>query len=77
MQRDAPLCIKALGIHNNVLRKATATHAGHVIEQEGDSWAVAFHRPVDAAAFCLQVIAWLGLTLGCWALQMSSHGQTS
>eukprot|EP00775_Hariotina_reticulata_P005277 gene5277-5512_t len=55
MQRDAPLCIKALGIHNNILRKATTTHAGHVVEQEGDSWAVAFHRPVDAVAFCLQV----------------------
>eukprot|EP00775_Hariotina_reticulata_P007361 gene7361-7572_t len=55
MRQDAPLCVKALGIHNAILRKAVSAHAGHVIEQEGDSWSVAFHRAVDAAAFCLQV----------------------
>eukprot|EP00775_Hariotina_reticulata_P004431 gene4431-4686_t len=55
MQQDAVMCAKAMGIHNAVLRKVVTAHAGHVIEQEGDSWAVAFHRPVDAVAFCLQV----------------------
>lgn len=47
--------MRALGIHNAILRKAVNTHAGHVIEQEGDSWSVAFHRPMQAVAFCLQV----------------------
>jgi len=37
------------------MRRATAAHAGNVIEQEGDSWSVVFHTPMDAAAFCLQV----------------------
>jgi class 3 adenylate cyclase len=55
MQRDAALCVKMMGIHNTVLRRTVTTHAGHVIEQEGDSWSIAFHRPVDAVAFCLQV----------------------
>jgi len=55
MQHDPIMCAKAMGIHNAVLRKVATAHAGHIIEQEGDSWAVAFHRPVDAVAFCLQV----------------------
>ncbi|KAI8463865.1 MAG: nucleotide cyclase [Monoraphidium minutum] len=46
--------IKALTLHNAVLSKAAHKHAGHVIEQEGDSWAVAFHDAFDAVAFCLQ-----------------------
>eukprot|EP00775_Hariotina_reticulata_P013223 gene13223-13354_t len=55
MQRDASLCMRAMGTHNGIMRKAVTAHAGHVIEQEGDSWSIAFHRPVDAVAFCLQV----------------------
>jgi class 3 adenylate cyclase len=47
--------VKALALHNAVLRKAAHIHAGHVFEQEGDSWAVAFQDAFDAAAFCLQV----------------------
>ncbi|KAF8059749.1 CSN6 [Scenedesmus sp. PABB004] len=54
MASNAPLATKALGIHNAVLRRAAAAHAGHVVEQEGDSWTVAFHTPLEAAAFCLQ-----------------------
>jgi hypothetical protein len=30
-------------------------HAGYVLDQEGDSWAVAFHDADDAVAFSLQV----------------------
>jgi hypothetical protein len=55
MQKNALICTKAMGVHNAILRAAVSTHAGHVIEQEGDSWSVAFHRPVEAVAFCLQV----------------------
>eukprot|EP00878_Enallax_costatus_P015458 GHUV01016192.1.p1 GENE.GHUV01016192.1~~GHUV01016192.1.p1 ORF type:complete len:446 (+),score=127.76 GHUV01016192.1:4890-6227(+) len=55
MQQNAAMTTRALGIHNAILRKAVTAHAGYVIEQEGDSWSVAFHRPVDAVAFCLQV----------------------
>lgn len=51
--------MQAMGIHNALLRKAVGAHAGHVIEQEGDSWSVAFHRPLDAVAFSLQVHLWL------------------
>ena len=49
------------GLHNTVMRVAAAAHAGHVIEQEGDSWSVAFHSPMDAVAFCLQVNAAFGM----------------
>ncbi|WIA32818.1 hypothetical protein OEZ86_006000 [Tetradesmus obliquus] len=55
MTINAPLATRFLGIHNALLRRAAAAHAGHVIEQEGDSWSVAFHTAVDAVAFCLQV----------------------
>ncbi|KAF6263274.1 hypothetical protein COO60DRAFT_1671048 [Scenedesmus sp. NREL 46B-D3] len=47
--------IKAMGGHNNIMRKACHMHAGYVLDQEGDSWAVAFHDADDAAAFSLQV----------------------
>jgi hypothetical protein len=55
MQINAPLATRFLGIHNALLRRAAAMHAGHVVEQEGDSWSVAFHTAMDAVAFCLQV----------------------
>ncbi|KAF6255371.1 hypothetical protein COO60DRAFT_215437 [Scenedesmus sp. NREL 46B-D3] len=55
MQLNAPLATRFLGIHNALLRRAAAMHAGHVVEQEGDSWSVAFHTSMDAVAFCLQV----------------------
>lgn len=54
MKTSPTLTTKALALHNAVLRKAAHNHAGHVIEQEGDSWSVAFHDAQDAAAFCLQ-----------------------
>lgn len=55
MQHNAAVTTQAMATHNAILRKAVTAHAGHVIEQEGDSWSVAFHRAVDAVAFCLQV----------------------
>jgi class 3 adenylate cyclase len=54
MKTSPNLTTKALNMHNAVLRKAAHLHAGHVFEQEGDSWAVAFHDATDAVAFCLQ-----------------------
>eukprot|EP00775_Hariotina_reticulata_P011159 gene11159-11309_t len=52
---DGGLTMQVLGLHNAILRKAAAAHAGHVIEQEGDSWSVAFYSSFEAAAFCLHV----------------------
>ncbi|WIA41730.1 hypothetical protein OEZ86_009073 [Tetradesmus obliquus] len=46
---------RAIGVHNNILRKACHTHAGYVLDQEGDSWTVAFREAEDAVAFSLQV----------------------
>jgi class 3 adenylate cyclase len=46
---------KAMGGHNNRMRKACHAHAGHVLDQEGDSWTIAFHDAEDAVAFALQV----------------------
>jgi class 3 adenylate cyclase len=57
MRINAPLMTRALGLHNVVLRRAAAAQAGHVVEQEGDSWCIAFHSPMDAVAFCLQARA--------------------
>jgi len=49
------LMSKAMGGHNNILRKACHAHAGYVLDQEGDSWAVAFYDAEDACGFSLQV----------------------
>jgi hypothetical protein len=66
MASNAPLTTKALGMHNAILRRAASAHAGHVIEQEGDSWSVAFHTAMDAVAFCLQVgCSCAGIIPGC------------
>ncbi|WIA30200.1 hypothetical protein OEZ86_000292, partial [Tetradesmus obliquus] len=56
LTRKCPeLMNKAMGGHNNILRKACHTHAGYVMDQEGDSWSVAFHSAEDAVGFSLQV----------------------
>ena len=54
MKTIPSLTARAFAMHNAVLRKAAHDHAGHVIEQEGDSWAIAFHDACDAVAFCMQ-----------------------
>jgi len=71
MKASPSLTARALAMHNAVLRKAAVDNAGQVIEQEGDSWAVAFHDASDAMAFCMQAqqalhkVDWpLGLTGG-------------
>ncbi|WIA42187.1 hypothetical protein OEZ86_009450 [Tetradesmus obliquus] len=71
MAANAPLTTKALGVHNAILRRATCAHAGTVIEQEGDSWSVAFHSAMDAVAFCLQVQQALDKTH--WPRDLGSH----
>ena len=45
----------AMRLHNALMQRVQQQQAGHVIEQEGDSWTVAFEEPQDAVAFCLQV----------------------
>ena len=73
MKTSPSLATKALSMHNAILRKAAHDNAGHVIDQEGDSWSVAFYEPQDAVAFCLQAqqalqrvrpaaLAWLSQT---------------
>jgi hypothetical protein len=47
----------ALVKHNSVLRAAKFSNGGFVLEQEGDSFTVAFYDPFDAVVFCLQVRA--------------------
>ncbi|WIA21705.1 hypothetical protein OEZ85_000871 [Tetradesmus obliquus] len=49
------LMSKAMGSHNSILRKGCHSHAGYVLDQEGDSWCIAFHDALDAVAFSLQV----------------------
>ncbi|GAX78738.1 hypothetical protein CEUSTIGMA_g6175.t1 [Chlamydomonas eustigma] len=54
MKRAPELTMRALLIHNNVIDKARTTNFGHILEQEGDSYAVAFEDAADAVKFCLQ-----------------------
>jgi hypothetical protein len=46
---------RALTLHNNVIRHAKYVNCGSIIQQEGDSFTLAFHTAFDAVAFCLQV----------------------
>ncbi|KAI8476209.1 MAG: hypothetical protein J3K34DRAFT_271511 [Monoraphidium minutum] len=55
MKTSPTLTRKAVAMHNAVMRKAVHDQAGHIFEQEGDSWAAAFHEAQDAVAFSLQV----------------------
>ena len=55
MKASPQLMTKALGLHNHAIRRAMHSNAGHVLEQEGDSYAIAFYDPMEAVAFCLQV----------------------
>jgi hypothetical protein len=57
MKADQHLMMRALGLHNSVIRRAAWTNAGTVVEQEGDSFTLAFADAFDAVAFCLQVCA--------------------
>ena len=50
-------CLQALLLHDRVIKQAVYSNVGYVIEQEGDSFTVAFHAPEDAVAFTLQVRA--------------------
>jgi class 3 adenylate cyclase len=47
--------LQALLQHNHVIKQAADDNIGCVLEQEGDSFTLAFHDPHDAAAFALQV----------------------
>jgi hypothetical protein len=55
MAAEPRLATAALGTHNAIIRKAQYSNAGVVLQQEGDSFSVAFHKPLDAVTFCLQV----------------------
>jgi hypothetical protein len=46
---------EALTLHNNVIRRAKYANCGSTVQQEGDSYTLVFHEPLDAVAFCLQV----------------------
>jgi len=50
----------ALAAHNAALRSAAWANAGFVLEQEGDSFLIAFYEPMDAVAFCMQARAAAG-----------------
>jgi hypothetical protein len=51
----SPADLQALLLHNAVIKHAVYDNVGWVIEQEGDSFSVAFHDAEDAVAFTLQV----------------------
>lgn len=54
-KRAPEVMYRALMIHNGVIRAAKFSNCGFVLEQEGDSYTLAFYDAVDAVAFCLQV----------------------
>jgi hypothetical protein len=57
MKRSPEQTMKALAIHNAVIRRAKYVNCGFTLEQEGDSYIIVFKDTLDAVAFCLQVCA--------------------
>eukprot|EP00878_Enallax_costatus_P015917 GHUV01016686.1.p1 GENE.GHUV01016686.1~~GHUV01016686.1.p1 ORF type:complete len:509 (+),score=139.69 GHUV01016686.1:281-1807(+) len=66
---------KALTLHNNVIRRAKYEHCGSTLQQEGDSYTIAFHDAFDAVAFCLQVQQ--ALLEVCWPEGLMEGGDAS
>jgi hypothetical protein len=56
-KRAPEVMFRALVMHNSVIRSAKYANCGFVLEQEGDSFTLAFYNAFDAVAFCLQVRA--------------------
>jgi hypothetical protein len=54
-KRAPEVMFRALVMHNSVIRTAKYANCGFVLEQEGDSFTLAFYNAFDAVAFCLQV----------------------
>ncbi|GAX78737.1 hypothetical protein CEUSTIGMA_g6174.t1 [Chlamydomonas eustigma] len=53
--KEAPdAMMNALLTHNNLIHKAKNENFGHVVDQEGDSFSIAFADAGDAVKFCLQ-----------------------
>jgi len=55
MSRSPELMLRALNIHNKVIRNCKWEFVGWTLEQEGDSYLLVFHDPQDAVSFCLMV----------------------
>lgn len=53
--RDPVVMREAQDIHDALFRYVLAQCCGHEITTEGDSFLLAFHDPMDAAAFCMHV----------------------
>jgi len=45
----------ALRLHDATMRKMAAKHQGYEVTTEGDAFQIAFHDPLDAVGFCLDV----------------------
>lgn len=69
IHKNAEATARAIKIQNTVLRKVALANAGHVIRPGDVTWSVAFHRPVDAVAFCLQVPYCLAVFIPCASKQ--------
>jgi hypothetical protein len=61
-KRAPEVMFRALVMHNATIRTAKYANCGFVLEQEGDSFTLAFYNAFDAVAFCLQVRS----TTGCY-----------
>jgi hypothetical protein len=53
-KRAPEVMYSALLMHNSVIRTAKYANCGAILEQEGDSFTLAFYEALDAVAFCLQ-----------------------
>ncbi|GAX78741.1 hypothetical protein CEUSTIGMA_g6178.t1 [Chlamydomonas eustigma] len=55
MKNSPELMMKALLAHNNLIQSAKSNNFGHIVEQEGDSYSIAFEEAADAVKFCIHV----------------------
>jgi hypothetical protein len=76
-KRAPEVMFRALVMHNSVIRTAKYANCGFVLEQEGDSFTLAFYNAFDAVAFCLQVsLKTAESCITCWQARVRTraHG---
>ncbi|KXZ45229.1 hypothetical protein GPECTOR_57g519 [Gonium pectorale] len=66
---------RAIDMHNVALRSLLETFGGHEIRNEGDSFTLSFHDPVDAVTFCIK--AQEKLMVVDWPKELAEHPRTS
>ncbi|KAK5197152.1 hypothetical protein LTR72_000377 [Exophiala xenobiotica] len=54
-EQDAPAMVRAMHLHDTMIRTLTEENSGYEVKQNGDGFMIAFHTATSAVRFCLDV----------------------